>query len=69
MHADFYPRAARLLEKEHHAASVQFKKYSKDRFYVEFGNYSMTASEVLENLLLLGCEELRGLSDPGPQDT
>ena len=26
-------------------------------------------SEVLEDLRLLGCEELGGLSDPGPRDT
>ena len=66
---DFHPRASRLLEQEHHAASVQIKKYSEGTFYVKFSNYSTTASEVLGDLQLLGCEELGGLSDPGPQDT
>ena len=29
IHEDFHQRASRLLEKEHHATSVQLKKYSK----------------------------------------
>lgn len=36
---DYYPRASRLLEQEHHAASVQFRKYSEGMLYAEFGNY------------------------------
>ena len=35
----------------------------------EDGDYSTTASEVLEDLRLLGYIELEGLLDPGPQDT
>ena len=37
--------------------------------YVKFRNYSMMASEVLEDLQLLGYEELGDLSDPEPRDT
>jgi len=61
--------ASRLLEQEHPAASVQFEKYLEGMFCVEFRNYSTTATEVLKDLLLLGCEELGGLSDPRPRDT
>ena len=64
-----YSRTSRLLEQEHHAASVQLKKYLKGMFYIKFRNYSTIASEVLEDLRLLGYEELGGLSDPGPRDT
>ena len=69
IHEDYHLRALGLLEQEHHAASMQFKKYSEGTFYVEYRNYLTTASEVLEDLRLLGCEELGGLSDPAPWDT
>ena len=63
---DFHLRASRLLEKKHHAASVQLKKYLEDTFHVAYRSYSTTASEVAEDLQLLGCEELEGLSYPRP---
>ena len=69
IHEDFHPRASRLLEQEHHAASVQFKRYSEGTFYAKFRNYSTTASEVLGDLRLLGYKELEGLSDLGLRDT
>ena len=33
IYEDFHPRTSRLLEKEHHAASVQLKKYSGMEIY------------------------------------
>ena len=63
---DFHPRASGLLEQEYHAASMQFEKYSEAMIYVKFQDYSTMALEVLEDLRLLGCEEIGGLSDPGP---
>ena len=33
IYEDFHPRTSRLLEKEHHAASVQLKKYSGMAIY------------------------------------
>ena len=64
----FYPRASRLLNQEHHTASVKLKKYLEGLFEVKFRNHSTTALEVLEDLRLLGSVELRGLSDQGPRD-
>jgi hypothetical protein len=69
IYEDFYPRASRLLEQEHHAALVQLKKHWEGLFCATFRNYSMMASEVLEDLRLLGYVELGGLSDLGPRDT
>jgi len=69
IHEDFHSTASSLLEQEHHAASVQFEKYLEGMFCAEFRNYSTTATEVLKDLLLLGCEELGGLSVPRPRDT
>ena len=68
MYEDYHLRASRQLEQEHHAASVQFKKYSEGTFYVKLRNYLVMAVEVLEDLRLLSCEEVGGLSEPGPRD-
>ena len=69
MFKDFHPRISRLLEQEHHATSVQLRKYSEDIHYAKFMNYSMSTSEVLEDLRLLDCKELGRLSDPEAHGT
>ena len=69
MYEDYHLRASRLFEREHHIASVPFKKYSEDTFYSEFADYSMMVLEVLGDMQLLSYEELGGLSDLGPCDT
>jgi len=46
----------KTTQREHHAASAQFEKYSEDTIYAVFRNYSTKASEVLEDLQLLGCD-------------
>ena len=57
----FYPRASRLLDQEHHTASVKLKKYLEGLFEVKFRNHSTTALEVLEDLQLFSYEEIGGL--------
>ena len=57
--------ASRPLEREHHVASMQPKKYSKVKFGAKFkgleGGFRST-----QKAALLNYEKLRVLSDPGP---
>jgi hypothetical protein len=47
---------------------MQPSKYSKKDFKTKLQRKSKTASKVLNKPAVLSYEELRGLSDPGPQD-
>jgi len=58
-------KISRPLGQEHLAASAQLVKYSENMIHAKFQEL-LNGSEVLEDLRLLGYEELGGLSDPGP---
>jgi hypothetical protein len=47
---------------------MQPSKYSKMDVKIKLQKKSKTASKVLDKPAVLSYEELRGLSDPGPQD-
>ena len=59
IYEDFHPRTSRLLEQEHHVASLQLGEYSEDTIYVKAMNHSLSALGVLEDLQLLGYESSR----------
>jgi hypothetical protein len=46
---------------------MQSEEYSKRNFKTELRKKSKTASEELEESVVLSYEELGGLSDPGPR--
>jgi len=63
-----FQKTPRPLGQEHLAASAQLVKNSEDAIRAKLQG-SLDSSEVLEDLRLLGHEELGGLSDPRPQGT